>query len=154
LATTIAGETYLGDELVNTLSQSGDVTVYLWPMRCLKAKIGGPTFGVDVKGVEVIRFDCHGELGHWHELGYDKLGAGGSHVDFPDGLKDSTGQIDWALGQIRDNGASLLDAAGYPDEAKTLDTELLKVATAGIKAHIASAGDLRAQAVEKGLIEV
>jgi hypothetical protein len=108
---------------------------------------------VDVKGVEIIRFDCHGELGHWHELGYDKLGAGGSHVDFPDGLKDSTGQIDWALGQIRDNGANLLDAAGYPDEAKTLDTELLKVATEGIKAHIASAGDLRSEAVEKGLVE-
>jgi hypothetical protein len=153
LATTIAGETYLGNELVNTLSQSGDVTVYLWPMRCLKSKIGGPTFGVDVKGVEVIRFDCHGDPGHWHELGYDKLGAGGSHVEFPDGLKDESGQIDWSLGQIRDNGANLLEAAGYQDEAKSLDTEMLKIATEGIKAHIATAGDLRSQAVEKGLVE-
>ncbi len=153
MATTIAGETYLGNELVNTLSQSGDVTVYLWPMRCLKSKIGGPTFGVDVKGVEVIRFDCHGDPGHWHELGYDKLGAGGSHVDFPDGLKDTSGQIDWSLGQIRDNGANLLEAAGYHGEAKSLDTEMLKIATEGIKAHIATAGDLRSQAVEKGLLE-
>lgn len=153
MATTITGETYLGDELVNTLSQSGDVTVYLWPMRCLKSKIGGPTFGVDVKGVEVIRFDCHGDPGHWHELGYDKLGAGGSHVDFPGGLKDTSGQIDWSLGQIRNNGAKLLDAAGYPDEAKTLDADMLKIATEGIKAHIATAGDLRTQAVEKGLLE-
>ena len=48
MATTIAGETYLGEELVSSLSPSGDVTLYLWPMRCLKTKIGGPTFGVDV----------------------------------------------------------------------------------------------------------
>ena len=60
MATTIAGETYLGEELVGPLSPSGDVTLYLWPMRCLNNKTGGPTFGVDVRGVEILRFDCHG----------------------------------------------------------------------------------------------
>ena len=83
MATTIAGETYLGEELVCPLSQSGDVTLYLWPMRCLNNKTGGPTFGVDVGGVEILRFDCHGGRGHWHDRGYDKLGAGASHQDRP-----------------------------------------------------------------------
>ena len=104
MATTIAGETYLGNELVNSLSPSGNVTIYLWPMRCLKSKIGGPTFGIDVKGTEIIRFDCHGAPGHWHDKGYDKFGAGGSHVDFPDGLEDGGEQISWAIAKIRDNG--------------------------------------------------
>ena len=93
MATIIAGETYLGKELVSSLSETDEVTMYLWPMRCLKTKIGGPTFGIDVKGVEIIRFDCHGAPGHWHEGGYDKLGAGGSHVDFPEGLTDGGEQI-------------------------------------------------------------
>lgn len=153
MATTIAGETYLGEELVNTLSQSGDVTMYLWPMRCLKAKIGGPTFGIDVKGVEIIRYDCHGARGHWHEGGYDKLGAGGSHVEFPDGMSDGSDQITWALAQIRDEGKRLLTEAGYPEEASSLDAEKLQSATDGIQTHLEKGGDLLSEAISKGLIE-
>ena len=74
MATMIDGESYLGRVMVRPLSKSGDVTMYLWPLRCLKAKFGGPTFGVDVQGVEIIRFDPHGARGHWHKGGYDKLG--------------------------------------------------------------------------------
>jgi len=153
LATTIAGETYLGEELVSSLSQSGDVTMYLWPMRCLKSKIGGPTFGVDVKGVEVIRFDCHGALGHWHEGGYDKLGAGGSHVDFPEGVVEGEKQISWALSQIRDEGKRLLEEAGFADGAGSLDSEMVNSATAAIQAHLQKEGDLLSVAIERGLIE-
>ena len=51
--------------------------------------MGGPTFGMDVKGEEILRFDAHGPRGHWHKGGYDKLGAGGSHQDFPKGVSDT-----------------------------------------------------------------
>ena len=101
MATMIDGESYLGQVLVRPLSKEGDVTIYLWPVRCLKSKMGGPTFGVDVKGEEVIRYDPHGPRGHWHKGGYDKLGAGGSHVEFPDDVRDIETQITWGLDQIK-----------------------------------------------------
>ena len=123
MATIIAGETYLGDELVTSLSRSGEVTLYLWPMRCLNSKTGGPTFGIDVKGVEVLRFDCHGSRGHWHDRGYDKLGAGGSHQDFPEELQDGEQQISWSLAHIREKSQQLLEEAEYPVEAKPESTE-------------------------------
>ena len=154
MATIIAGETYMGEELVSPLSQSGDVTLYLWPMRCLKSRIGGPTFGIDVKGTEILRFDCHGAPGHWHDRGYYKLGPGGSHVDFPEGITDSSDQIDWSLRQIHERGKQLLEEAGYPSEANSLDDEMLNNATGGLKAHLDKEGDLRSLAIEKGLIEV
>ena len=84
MATMIDGESYLGRVMIRPLSKSGDITLYLWPLRCLKSKMGGPTFGVDVRGEEFIRFDPHGPRGHWHKGGYDKLGAGGAHTEFPD----------------------------------------------------------------------
>ena len=86
MATMIDGESYLGRVMVRPLTKSGDITLFLWPVRCLKSKMGGPTFGVDVKGEEIIRFDPHGPRGHWHQGGYDKLGAGGSHTEFRRGL--------------------------------------------------------------------
>jgi hypothetical protein len=153
MATTISGETYLGEELVSSLTPSGDVTLYLWPMRCLKSKIGGPTFGVDVRGEEVLRFDCHGTPGHWHDRGYDKLGAGGSHQDFPEGLEDVQQQISWSLAQIRDRGQQLLEEAERHAEASSLDAEMVQAATDAIEAHLGNAGDLRSQAVAQGLIE-
>ncbi|GIS95385.1 MAG: hypothetical protein CM1200mP22_26220 [Dehalococcoidia bacterium] len=57
MATMLDGESYLGRVLIQPLDEAGDVTIYLWPVRCLKSKMGGPTFGVDVKGEEVIRYD-------------------------------------------------------------------------------------------------
>ena len=152
MATTIAGETYLGEELVSQLSPSGDVTLYLWPMRCLNNKTGGPTFGVDVRGVEVLRFDCHGSRGHWHDRGYDKYGAGGSHQDFADGLDDILRQISWSLAQVRENGQQLLEEAEYPAEAKSLDPEMVRAATEAIQAHLEKEGDLRSQAIRQGLL--
>ena len=152
MATMIDGESYLGRVLVRRLSKSGDVTLYLWPLRCLKSKMGGPTFGVDVKGEEILRFDPHGPRGHWHKGGYDKLGAGGSHQDFPEGLVDIPSQISWSLSQIREQGRQLLREAGYPDEAASLDEEMVKAATEAIMVHLEKEGDLRSKAIEQGLI--
>ncbi len=152
MATMIDGESYLGRVLVRPLTQSGDVTIYLWPVRCLKSKMGGPTFGVDIRGEEVIRYDPHGPRGHWHKGGYDKLGAGGSHTDFPEGLTDIESQISWSLAQIRENGQQLLAEAGFPDEAQSLDQEMVGAASEAIIAHLEEEGDLISKAIEQGLI--
>ncbi len=114
--------------------------------------MGGPTFGVDIKGEEILRFDPHGPRGHWHKGGYDKLSAGGSHQDFPEGLVDTAPQISWALTQIREQGQQLLEEAGYPDEAASLDEEMVGAALGAVMAHLEKEGDLRSQAIEQGLI--
>ena len=152
MASMIDGESYLGRVMIRPMSKSGDVTMYLWPLRCLKSKMGGPTFGVDVKGEEIIRFDPHGPRGHWHKGGYDKLGAGGSHIDFTEDLADSEAQISWALTLIREQGQQLLKEAGYPDEAASLDAELVGAATEAVITHLEKEGDLRSRAIELGLI--
>ena len=152
MATMIDGESYLGRVMIRPLSKSGDITLYLWPLRCLKSKMGGPTFGVDVRGEEFIRFDPHGPRGHWHNGGYDKLGAGGSHTEFPDGLVDSAGQISWGLEQIRDQGQQMLEAAGYPADAGSLDEEMVQAAAEAVMAHLGKEGDLRSHAIDKELI--
>ena len=152
MATMIDGESYLGQVLVRPLSESGDITIYLWPVRCLKSKMGGPTFGVDVKGEEVIRYDPHGPRGHWHRGGYDKLGAGGSHVEFPDDVRDIEGQIAWGLAQIKDNGADMLAEAGFPDAAKALNSDMIVQAQEAIKERLAEDPNLISKAIDQGLI--
>ena len=152
MASMIDGESYLGRVMIRPLSKSGDVTMYLWPMRCLKSKMGGPTFGVDVKGTEIIRFDPHGPRGHWHKGGYDKLGAGGSHTDFAEGLVETTAQLSWAMEVIREQGQQLLTDAGYPDEAASLDQEMVAAAMESIMPHLEKEGDQRSKAIEQGLI--
>ena len=152
MATMIDGESYLGRVMIRPLSKSGDITLYLWPLRCLRSKMGGPTFGVDVRGEEFIRFDPHWPRGHWHKGGYDKLGAGGSHTEFPDGLVDSAKQISWGLEQIRDQGQQMLEAAGYPADAGSLDDEMVKSAAEAVIAHLESEGDLRSRAIDQELI--
>jgi len=114
--------------------------------------MGGPTFGVDVRGEEFIRFDPHGPRGHWHKGGYDKLGAGGSHTEFPEGLVDSAKQISWGLEQIREQGQQMLEAAGYPSDAGSLDDEMVKSAAEAVMAHLENEGDLRSRAIDQELI--
>lgn len=152
MATMIDGESYLGRVMVRPLSKSGDVTMYLWPLRCLKAKFGGPTFGVDVQGVEIIRFDPHGSRGHWHKGGYDKLGAGGSHVDYPETMRDADAQLEFSLEQLREQTATYLTEAGYPEAAANLDAEMVNAAAEAIRAHLAAEGDLIPDAISKDLI--
>ena len=152
MATMIDGESYLGKVLIRPLSKSGEVSLFLWPLRCLKSKMGGPTFGVDVNGEEIIRFDPHGPRGHWHKGGYDKLGAGGSHQEFPENLVEIDPQVSWSLQQLREQGQALLAEAGYADEAASMDSEMVGAATEAIVAHLESEGDLRTHAIQQGLI--
>ena len=156
MATKIAGETYRGEAVTLPLSQDGQVSVYVWPCRILNVNghgMGGPTIGVDVGNEEVIRYDCHDTPGHWHKGGYDKLGAGGSHTEFPDDVRDTESQIAWGLNQIRDNGQELLAEAGFPEEAKLLDQELVAAASEAIYARLDEGKDLISKAIEQGLIE-
>jgi hypothetical protein len=152
MATMIDGESYVGRVLIRPLSQSGDLTLYLWPLRCLKSKMGGPTFGIDVKGEEILRFDAHGPRGHWHKGGYDKLGAGGSHQDFPAGVIDTASQLAWSLAHLREHAQQLLADAGYPAEAASLDPAMLASALEAVRAHVEKEGDLRAHAIAQGLL--
>jgi hypothetical protein len=152
MATMIDGESYVGRVLIRPLSQSGDLRLYLWPLRCLKSKMGGPTFGIEVKGEEILRFDAHGPRGHWHKGGYDTLGAGGSHQDFPDGVGDTASQLAWSLGHLRTHAQELLAEAGYPAAAAALDPALLASALDAVRAHVEQEGDLRAHAIAQGLL--
>ncbi len=153
MATMIDGESYLGKVLKRPLSKSGEITLYLWAVRCLKMKLGGPTFGVDVKGVEVIRYDPHGPRGHWHKGGYDKLGPSGSHTEYPDEVRDIETQVSWSLTHMREHAQELLAEAGFPDEAKLLDQEMLAEVSEAIVARLGEEPDLLSKAIEQGLIE-
>ena len=152
MATMIDGESYLGRVLIRPLSQTGDITLYLWPLRCLKSKMGGPTFGVDVRGEEMLRFDPHGSRGHWHKGGYDKLGIRGSYQNYPKELEGIESQLSWSLAQCREQVQPLLAEAGYSDEAGRLDSEMVRVALDAIVAHLEEEGDLRSRAIDLGLI--
>ena len=70
MATMIDGESYVGRVLVRPLSQAGDLRLYCWPLRCLKSRMGGPTFGIEVKGEAMLRCDAHGPRGHGHKGRY------------------------------------------------------------------------------------
>ncbi len=113
--------------------------------------MGGPTFGIDVKGEEIIRFDPHGSRGHWHKGGYDKLGAGRSHQDFPEGVVDRASQLAWSLAHLRAPGPQLLADAGYPAAAAALDPAMLEAALDALVAHLDTEGDVRAHAIAQGL---
>jgi hypothetical protein len=152
MATMIDGESYVGRVLIRPLSSSGDVTLYCWPLRCLKSKMGGPTFGIDAKGEEIVRFDAHGSRGHWHKGGYDKLGAGGSHQEFPEGLHETASQLAWSLAHLHAHAQELLAEAGHPAAAAALDPALLAAAVDAVQAHVEKEGDLRAHAIAQGLL--
>jgi hypothetical protein len=47
----------------------------------------------------------------------------------------------------------LLEDAGYLNEAKSIDREMLNAATHAISAHLGKEGDLRPQARAQGAIE-
>ena len=152
MATMIDGESYVGRVLIRPLSQAGDLRLYCWPLRCLKSRMGGPTFGIDIKGEEILRFDAHGPRGHWHKGGYDKLGAGGSHQDFPEDVVETASQLTWSLAHLRENAQQLLAEAGYPDAATALDPVMLAAALDAVPAHVEREGDLRSHAIDQGLL--
>ena len=157
MATKIPGETYRGEAVTLPLSPDGQVTAYVWPLRILTIRgqgCGGPTIGVDVGNEEVIRFDCHDSLGHWHKGGYDRLGTPGkSHVEFPEGLERVGDQVEWALAQIRDNATELLEVAEHGEAAELLDAAMVERALDGIRAHLKRNSELRGQAIAEKLID-
>ena len=156
MATKIPGETYRGEALHLPLSQDGQVAVYVWPLRILNIQgkgCGGPTMGIDVGNVEVLRWDCHDSMGHWHGGGYDKLERpGNSHREFPDGLKTVSVQVEWAFQQIQNNAKELLEEADYGPAAGLLEPALVATAIDSIKAHLAKHSGLRPKAIEENLI--
>ena len=152
MATMTDGESYLGKILIRPLTQLGDVTLYLWPLRCLNNKGGGPTFGVNVKTEEILRYDVHGPRGHWHKGGYDKLGIRGSLQKFPEDLEGIESQLSWSLTHLGEQVQPLLVEAGYPDEAGRLDKEMVQAALDALVARLEEQGDLRSRAIELGLI--
>ena len=156
MATKIPGETYRGEALHLPLSQDGQVVVYVWPLRILNIRgqgCGGPTMGIDVGNEEVVRWDCHDSMGHWHGGGYDKLERpGNSHREFPDGLKTVAVQVEWAFQQIQNNAKELLEEADHGPAAELLEPALVTTAIDSIKAHLSKHSGLRPKAIEENLI--
>ncbi len=156
MATKIPGETYRGSGLHVPLSADGQVAAYVWPLRILTVQgqgCGGPTIGVEVGNEEVLRFDYHDSLGHWHGGGYDRLEMPrASHRDFPEGVQRVEDQVAWALQQIQQKGQALLEEATYGDAAKTIEPSLVASAVNAIRSHLDKEGDLRSQAIEENLI--
>jgi hypothetical protein len=114
--------------------------------------MGGPTFGIEAKGKEIFRFDAHGSRGHWHKGGYDKLGAGGSHQDFPEGVIETASQLAWSFAHLRAHAQQLLADAGSPAAAASLDPAMLAAALDAVQVHVEQEGDLRAHAIAQGLL--
>lgn len=69
-------------------------------------------------------------------------------------MTDIESQVSWSLAQIRENGQQLLAEAGFSEEAKLLDQEMVGTATDSIIAHLEEEGDLIAKAIDQGLIAV
>jgi hypothetical protein len=102
---------------------------------------------------EVLRFDCHDALGHWHGGGYDRLERPrDSHRDFPEGVQRVADQVDWALQQIEQKGHELLREAAHGEAAQTLEPAMVRSAVEAIRSHLGQEGDLRAKAIAENLI--
>ena len=64
-----------------------------------------------------------------------------------------TDQVDWALSEIKNNGADLLRSAEYNDAADLLDSSMVDSALVGIRAHCIKTAGLRDEAIKDQLIE-
>jgi len=150
-----SGEKYLGTELHVPLSEDGQVSAYVWPVRIVViggVACGGPTIGIDVGNDEVMRFDCHDARGHWHAGGYDPEHPTNSQRPFPEGLVVVAQQLEWAFQNIRENVCELLEEAEHGPAAQKVDPQFLDAGLESIKAHLDKQGDLRSKAVKDNLI--
>ena len=124
------------------LSQSGDLRLYLWPLRCLKRRMGGPTFGIEVKGEEIPHFDAaHVGIGtraaminSGREVPTKTSPAGVGTMPGPWRTSASTASSSWQTLAIR------LAAAA-------LDPAMLEAAVEAVRAHVEQEGDLRPHAI-------
>ena len=73
-------------------------------------------------------------------------------MDFPEGLVRVADQVEWALSEIKDNGAELLSDAEQADAAKLLDSAMVDKGLEGIRAHVKKNEGLRVQAIADQLI--
>ena len=80
------------------------------------------------------------------------MGAGGSHVEFPDDVRDIESQITWGLDQIKENGKDMLAEAGFPEADQALDLQMLEEAQEAIHARLADDPQLISKAIDQGLI--
>ncbi len=62
--------------------------------------------------------------------------------------------MEWALSQIKDNGAELLEVAEQGDAANLLDSGMVDEALAGIRSHVEKNSGLRDQAIADKLIDI
>ena len=156
MATKRKGEQYWGEELHVPLSADGQVSAYVWPLRLLTIRergCGGPTIGVQVGNEEVLRFDCHADMGHWHSGGYDRLGSpGNSQRPFPEGLTAVAEQAEWSLRQIRERAGELLTESEQGDAAAALDSRLVECGMVSLREHLEKTAYLRGRAVAEGRI--
>jgi hypothetical protein len=156
MATKLPGETYRGHALHVPLSADGQVSAYVWPLRILTIQgrgCGGPTLGVEVGNEEVLRFDCHDTVGHWHGGGYDRLQSpGASQRAFPENVQRVDEQVAWSLQQIQQRGQDLLTEAEHQSAAQMLEPSLVETAIEAIKSHLDKWADLRSKAIEENLI--
>ena len=157
MATKRKGEKYWGEELHVPLSADGQVSAYVWPLRMLTIRergCGGPTIGVDVGNEEVLRFDCHADMGHWHSGGYDRLGSpGNSQRPFPEGLGAAVGdQVAWSLQQIREQVGELLESSEHGEAAQSLESRLVESGLINLRDHLEKTAYLRGRAIGDNLI--
>ena len=61
-------------------------------------------------------------------------------------------QVEWALSEIKANGAKLLGEAEQAEAATLLDPPMVDKALAGIRAHLKRTDGLREQAISDGHI--
>ena len=156
MATKRKGERYWGEELHVPLSPDGQVSAYVWPLRILTIRergCGGPTIGVQVGNEEILRFDCHADMGHWHSGGYDRLGSpGNSQRPFPQELTAIPEQVAWSLRQIRERAGELLSDSEQDDAAQTLDSRLVECGMVSLRDHLEKTAYLRGRAISENLI--
>lgn len=109
--------------------------------------------GIDVGNEEVLRWDCHDAMGHWHGGGYDRLERpGNSHRDFPEGVNTVAKQVEWSFQKMQNSAKELLEEAEYGQAAQLLEPALVASAIDAIKVHLAKHSELRSKAIEENLI--
>ena len=117
MATKRNGEKYLGHELHAPLSEDGQVTAYVWPVRALYVRgawCGGPTIG-DSGGQRGGHPGSTATTGRATGTGAGMTAPappGNSQRPFPDGVTAVADQLDWSLAQVRECAAELLAEGG------------------------------------------
>ena len=94
---------------------------------------GGPSIQVRTteggEAVQLLRFDCFRKRPHYH---YAPGGLNAEYDIDPTVVSDSLG---WAISQLRANLRAMIDRAGYPTVAESLDQSAVMAGLAQVEAH-------------------